>query len=360
MANTEAPNTVNAATLGLGFHSFDGNVAVKDVMHQIGADFAVREDSLVRIPSSLLEQIWNGEAVTIPTDYIVNTHKATVRDDTDRTIGVVGKSYGLIQNNSCFEVLDMMCNASVTDNPLRIVSAGMVHEFEPYLQAEIPSGSLRIEGDPSDTKFYAFVHTSHDGSSGLQVRFSPVRVVCQNTFMANVSSKCGFTFRHSSRVQERLDLTEEANVKRIRERVASLQQFSAEYVDKMNQFRAMPVDEAYVRKFMTEMFVDDEKVKAAIAANNGRFEGLEEVSTRLANTMTAFRNTLESSEGGQDFARGSRLWLFNGLTAYNSNTASYGNMRKDSDYTRAEKRFDALMDGAASRRVMRAMDILAA
>ena len=36
------------------------------------------------------------------------------------------------------------------------------------------------------------------------------------------------------------------------------------------------------------------------------------------------------------------------------------NMRKDSGYTRAEKRFDALMDGAASRRVMKAMDILAA
>lgn len=354
----ESPNTVNAATIGLGFHQFDGEVAVKDVMHQIGADFAVREDSLVRIPASLLKQIELGQPVTIPADYIVDTHKATVRDDTDRTIGVVGKSYGLIQNNSCFEVLDMMCNASVTDNPLRIVSAGMVHEFEPYLQAEIPSDGLRINGDPSPTKFYAFVHTSHDGSSGLQVRFSPVRVVCQNTFMANVSAKCGFTFRHSSRVQERLDLTEEANVKRIREKVASLQKFSAEYVDKMNRFKALPVDEAYVRKFMTEMFVDDEKVKAAIASNNGRFEGLEEVSTRLANTMTAFRNTLESSEGGQDFARGSRLWLFNGLTNVCSNRYSF-EYGKDNTAV-ATKRFDSILNGVANRRVMKALDFLAA
>lgn len=356
----EMQSTSNAATLGLGFHRFDGNVKVADVMHQIGADFTVREDKIVRVTDEMLAQIRNGEPVVIPTNHIVTTHKATVRDNDDKTIGVVGSTYGVIQNNSCLEILDLMCNASVTDTPLKIVSAGLVHDFEPYIQAELPSDGLQIKGDPSETKFYAFVHTSHDGTSGLQVRFSPVRVVCRNTFMANVSSKCGFTVRHTSKVQERINLSEEANIERIRERVARLNLFCKEYVDQMNVLGLKPVTEAEIREFTLNLFVDDEKVKEAVRAADYRFADVDEVSTRLANNVESFMNVLHSSNGGQDFASGTRLWLFNGVTNYTSNAVSYGNARQDSDFVRAEKRFDSLMNGAANKRVEKALELLSA
>lgn len=357
---SETPNTVNAATLGLGFHQFDGDVAVKDVMRQIGADFEVREDRLVRVTDEMLAQIRNGEPVVIPTSQIIDSHKATVRDGDNKTIGVVGSTYGVIQNNSCFEVLDLMCNASVTDTPLKIVSAGMVHDFEPYIQAQLPSDGLAIKGDPSPTEFYAFVHTSHDGSSGLQVRFSPVRVVCRNTFMANVSSRCGFTFKHTSRVQERIDLTEERNIQRIRERVAALNLFARDYIDRMNVLGAQPITDAYANEFAAKLFIDDEKTLEAVRMANWNARNVEGVSTRTANAIDTFMNTLHMDGMGQDFARGSKLWLFNATTNYTSNAASYGNATKDSVYTRAEKRFDSILGGAAGNRVAKAMELLAA
>lgn len=356
----EMQNTQNAATLGLGFHTFDGNVSVKDVMHQIGADFTVREDRIVRVTDEMLEQIRNGQPVIIPTGHIIDSHKATVCDENNKTIGVVGEGYGTIQNNSCFEILDLMCSSSVTDTPLKIVSAGMVHDFEPYLQAELPSDGLQIKGDPSETKFYAFVHTAHDGTSGLQVRFSPVRVVCQNTFLMNVNSRCGFTFKHTRHVHQRIDLTEEANIQRIRERVAQLNLFTKEYVDKMNFLAEQPVTDKDVNEFVVNLFVDDEKVREAIRAANYNFRAAEELSTRTANTVEGFLNTLHSSNGGQDFARGSKVWLFNGVTNFTSNTATYGNARKDSEYVRAEKRFDSMMNGIAGKRVERAIELLTA
>lgn len=356
----EMQNTQNAATLGLGFHKFDGNVAVKDVMHQIGADFTVREDRIVRVTDDMLAKIRNGEPVVIPAGHIIDSHKATVCDEADKTIGIVGEGYGTIQNNSCFEILDLMCSASVTDTPLKIVSAGMVHDFEPYLQAELPDSGLRINGDPSETKFYAFVHTAHDGSSGLQVRFSPVRVVCQNTFMANVSSRCGFTFKHTRHVHQRIDLTEEANIQRIRERVAQLNLFTKEYVDNMNFLATQPVTQQDINEFALNMFIDEEKVKEAVRAANYRFRDTEGVSTRAANTVESFLDTLHSSRGGQDFASGSKLWLFNATTNFTSNVASYGNARKDSEYTIAEKRFDSMMNGIAGKRVERALELLSA
>lgn len=356
----ESKNTTNAATLGLGFHKFDGNTPVAEVMHQIGADFNVREDRLLRVTDDMLAKIKNGEPVVIPTEQIITSHKATVRDNDNRTIGVVGSGYGTIQNTSCFEVLDLMCNASVTDTPLRIVSAGLVHDFEPYIQAELPSNGLRIKGDPSETKFYAFVHTAHDGSSGLQVRFSPVRVVCQNTFMANVSSKCGFTFKHTSHVHERIDLTEEANIKRIRERVAKLNLFTQEYIDKMNKFATEQVTQRDIDEFIVKLFVDDEKIIEAARANNYNLRNVEGASTRVANAIDAFKNTLYSDALGQGFASGTKLWLFNGTTNYTSNTASYGNAAKDSEFVRAEKRFDSMMGGVAGKRVEKALELLAA
>jgi len=351
----EEQTTQNAATLGLGFHKFDGTTPVKEVLHQIGADFNVREDKLVRLPQALIEAVMRGEAVTIPTDYIIGSHKATVCSEQDKTIGVVGSDYGLIQNNTCFDMVDLMCNASVTDTPLRIVSAGLVHNFDPYIQAELPSVG-RINGDNSDTKFYCFAHTSHDGTSGLQIRFSPVRVICANTYLANIKSM-GHTYKHSKYVGERVDLSKEANIKRVQEWVAQLKIFTADYIEKMNSFAVARVTDEDINNYIANLFIDDEKIRKMARENNYNFGLIEDLSTRTKNVIDAFKDTMESGIG-QDTNRGTKLWLFNATTNYLSNTASYGS-KKDSELTRATKRFDSMLNGTANKRVEKAFELLA-
>lgn len=350
--------TQNAATLGLGFHQFDGNVNVKDVIHQIGADFTVREDKLVRLPSDLFEAIGKGEPVVIPPAYVIQTHKATVHDGFDDTIGIVGNDYGTIQNNAAFDLLDLMCNASVTDNPLKIVSAGMVNNYDPYIQAELPFNA-RVDGDPSDTKFYIFAHTSHDGTSALQIRFSPVRVICRNTYMANVSTKLGLNFKHSRYAAQRVDLSREANIEKVKERLSSLNFFAQEYIDQMNSYRLAKVTDEDINNYVLDLFIDDEKMKALARENNYNIDGVEEISTRTKNIIETFKNVLNSDDMGQDFARGSKLWLFNGTTMFTSNFASYGSA-KDTEAVRAEKKFNSMLNGTANKRIQKAMELLAA
>lgn len=351
----EEQTTQNAATLGLGFHRFDGNTPVKEVLHQIGADFNVRADKLVRLPQSLMEAVMRGEAVTIPTDYIIGTHKATVCEEQDKTIGVVGSDYGLIQNNTCFDMVDLLCNASVTDTPLRIVSAGLVHDFDPYIQAELPTVG-RINGDNSETKFYCFAHTSHDGSSGLQLRFSPVRVICANTYLANIKS-AGHTYKHSKYVGERVDLSKEANIKRVQEWVGKLNILTEEYIAKMNAFAVAKVTDEDINNYLTNLFIDDEKIRSLARQNGYQFGLIDDLSTRTKNVIEAFKDTLESGIG-QDTNRGTKLWLFNATTNYLSNTASYG-AKKDTELTRATKRFDSMLGGTANKRMEKAFELLA-
>ena len=349
--------TANAATLGLGFHQFDGSASVKDVIHQIGADFTVREDKLVRLPQDLLAKVLNNEPVIIPANYIIQTHKATVHDGFDDTIGIVGNDYGTIQNTAAFDLLDMMCNASVTDTPLKIVSAGLVNNYDPYIQAELPVNA-RVNGDVSDTKFYVFAHTSHDGTSALQLRFSPVRVICRNTYMANVSSKLGLNFKHSRYAAQRVDLTREANIEKVRERVARLNVFTQEYIDQMNSYALAKVTDEDINEYVMSLFIDDEKMKALVREHNYNFD-IEEISTRSKNVINSFKNVLDSDDMGQDFARGTKLWLFNGTTLFTSNFASYGSA-KDTEAVRAEKKFNSMLNGTANKRIQKAMELLAA
>ena len=349
--------TQNAATLGLGFHQFDGNVNVKDVIHQIGADFTVREDKLVRLPAHLFDHMMEGQPIRIDPKYVIQTHKATVHDGFDDTIGIVGNDYGTIQNTAAFDLLDMMCNASVTDTPLKIVSAGMVNNYDPYIQAELPVNA-RVNGDSSETKFYVFAHTSHDGTSALQLRFSPVRVICRNTYMANVSSKLGLNFKHSRYAAQRVDLSREANIEKVRERVARLNLFTQEYIDQMNSYALAKVTDKDINEYIMNLFVDDDKMKALVRENNYNFD-IEEVSTRTKNVIDTFKNVLNSDNMGQDFARGTKLWLFNGTTLFTSNFASYGSA-KDTEAVRAEKKFNSMLNGTANKRIQKAMELLAA
>jgi hypothetical protein len=350
--------TQNAATLGLGFHQFDGNVNVNDVIHQIGADFTVREDKLVRLPEDLFKQMMQGDAITIPTQYIIETHKATVHEGFDSTIGVVGRDYGTIQNNAAFDLLDLMCNSSVTDTPLKIVSAGMVNNYDPYIQAELPFNA-RVNGDPSDTKFYIFAHTSHDGTSALQIRFSPVRVICRNTFMANVSSKLGLTFKHSRYAAKRVDLSREANIEQVKEKITRLNFFAQDYIDQMNSFRLAKVTDTDINEYVLNLFVDDDKMKALARENNYNIDTVDEISTRTKNIITSFKNTIDSDDFGQDFARGTKLNLFNATTRYLTHEASYGSMNDD-DATKATKRFNSMLNGTANKRMEKAFALLAA
>ena len=350
-------NAMTAPTLGLGFHQFDGSVAINDVLQQIGANFNVRKDQLVRLPQDLITKMLAGEAIQIPSNYIINAHIATVCEDNDHIIGVVGKDYGVIQNSQGLEIIDLVCNASVTDTPLSVVSAGMVNDFEPYVQVRMP-GDARINGDNSDTEFYCFFHTSHDGSSALKISFTPIRVICQNTFNYNLHSSQGFIFKHTKNVGQRVDLKNEANIKRVQEFVANLNIFKEKYIEQMNSFALAKVTDKQVQEYVLNLFVDDDELKKLARANNYKFGEVEEISTRTKNIINSFMDTLESGVG-QDTNRGSKLWLFNASTYFTSNVASYGG-QKDDDLTRATKRFNSIMEGGANKRMEKAMQLLVA
>lgn len=353
----EQKTSANALTYGLGFHKFDGNTPIAEVIKQIGADFKVESQQLIRLPQHLLDSLAKGEKIAIDPKYFINTHKANVTE-TDDFIAVVGESYGLIQNDTCFELLDMLTNTKINNNPIQVVSAGLVDNYEPYIQCKLPFEG-RINKDNSDTQFYIFAHTSHDGTSGLQIRFSPVRVICQNTFMENVSSKLGLTFKHSRNVSARVDFSQKNNIEFVQTKLRQLNFLCEDYITKMNSYALAKVSNEQILDFVNNLFITDKDLLAKVKANNNNALLTDEVSTRTKNQIESFQNIIGSDNLGQDSARGTKLWLFNATTNYLSNSKSYGSA-KDDTTTQQTKRFKSMLNGGANKQFERAEELLLA
>lgn len=133
---------------------------------------------------------------------------ATIRKDKehgDIPLGVVGKRYNPLQNTEAFEFFDPL----VRDGIAAYETAGSLREGRKVWVLAKMKGELLVgENDKIDK--YVLLSNSHDGSSAVTVKVTPVRVVCNNTLSAALSQKDRlkkneFSLRHTSSVKEKLE-----------------------------------------------------------------------------------------------------------------------------------------------------------
>ena len=142
--------------------------------------------------------------------YIINGQqsqkvRAIIREDTQRELGAVGMSYQPIQNHECFDFMD----AVVGEKGAHYQTAGILGNGEKiWMQVRIP-GHIEVRG--IDTlKKYLLLHTSHDGSGALYVRYTPIRVVCQNTLNYGIQrSERAVSVRHTSNYEKKVSAARE-------------------------------------------------------------------------------------------------------------------------------------------------------
>jgi phage/plasmid-like protein (TIGR03299 family) len=120
-------------------------------------------------------------------------------------LGIVGSEYTPLQNAEAFEFFDPIVRVK---NAAVYHTAGVLGQGERvWILAKLPS-EIHVAGDDIVGK-YLLLSNSHDGNSSVQVKFTPIRVVCKNTLVMALSRGRTVRVTHTRNVRERLQQAEQ-------------------------------------------------------------------------------------------------------------------------------------------------------
>lgn len=107
---------------------------------------------------------------------LIPNHRAVVRDDTNRALGIVSPDYQPIQNDQLIGFV----RALAANAPVNVETAGCFkHGAVTFIQARLPELDLRLGSDV--TRSYFTLTNGNDGQRPLVAGFTTVRVICMNT-----------------------------------------------------------------------------------------------------------------------------------------------------------------------------------
>lgn len=325
-------------------------ISVEDAISQAKADYTVSKKNIVALTDEQIALLSAGELIT---DFnprnIITSHKATVRDDTDKVLGVVGKDYGIVQNPKAFEFVNFL--DEVSDGNFIIETAGVLGYGERmYVSCKLGKDCYLDDGNKDKVEMYVVFTNTHDGSGAVQVFFTPTRVVCSNTLNFAVKRAHNkLTFKHTSRVNERLDWRNDDNRRKAMTVFQKSVNFSDEFKMNMLFLRSEQVNEKQISDFVAKICLDDNKFNLYVKAN-GNVETIDEISTHAKNQMSNLRASIEHGIGQNDY-RGTKLWLLNGLTTMYQN---------DKNWKSNEHKLNSIMNGTALKKVQNAYEYLMA
>ena len=183
---------------------------------------------------------------------------ATVNDDTNDVLGVVGNRYTVLQNTQAFSFFDQL----LKDAGARYETAGALGKGERiWLMARMPGCLMPVRGD--EVNPYCLLTNTHDGSGTIQVRFTLVRVVCQNTLTAAMSgSKEIINIRHTASAHNNLVLAGEI-----------LRDYATHFGlmgDRLSLLAATPISDDTIDEYLMKLFGDPSEAANANAASHAQ------------------------------------------------------------------------------------------
>lgn len=190
---------------------------VKDALKLCHADYNVGLQQVVALSDELRTAMENGTFINAAMlkDLLVDNTMATMRLDTNKSLGIVSDKYGIVQNEDAFKFVDMFCSGKFAerDNTPVIETCGVLGNGERvFVTAKFPK-SIVLDAKRDDlVDMYVVFTTSHDGTGSVRCMVTPIRVVCNNTLNWAMKDNIGrIAFRHSSKVMSRLDLLNAEN-----------------------------------------------------------------------------------------------------------------------------------------------------
>ncbi len=331
---------------------FDRPMFVHEALKACHADYEVKLAPLVALSDELVHAMENGESInaSILRDLLVEKSMATVRTDTNKSLGLVGENYGTVSNEQAFKFVDMFCSgkfADRDDTPV-IETCGVLGNGERvFVTAKFPQPII-VDAKRDDLiDMYVVFTTSHDGTGAVRCVCSPVRVVCNNTLRLALHKNTGtLSFRHSSNVMSRLDLLNKENAKFAYNALNLASLYEKEFKESYDHLRNIKLSERDLDNIIAEITLADEAKKVFLETRNIYHE---DIKTRGRNIFLGVKECLDNGIGQDYQERGTAQWALNGITSFYQNVQNF----KDN-----ETKFDSIFDGSVAKKVQKAYDMM--
>ena len=333
-----------------GIKSFSTPVTIEEAIKEAGLNYTVEAQPLIRVPQEVVDAILRGEGVEFaPTRAnIITSHKSTFRTDSNTTLGVVGRDYGIVDNTKAFEFINFI--NEVSGEAPRIETAGTLGYGERMFVTCRLGADCYLNGNSDAVKNYVVFTNSHDGSGAVMAFFTPVRVICQNTLnMAIRGAVNKVIFKHTKNVNHRLDWEIEENRRKALEVFSKSVEFSKTFMDRMLLLKGETLTPEEIRDITHKMYLTPKQFDL-FTKNNFSVEGIDEISTRTKNQILQFKDALDFGIGQENY-RGTKLWMLNGMTTM---------LQNEKKWKTDEDKFESIMGGDAAKKTQKMYDLLIA
>lgn len=340
--------TVNGAPWAIGKDVSDCKSSA-EVIHKAGLDFIVDKCELVAaMPFGIKRNnIINELAGEFAHDgkiyrELVGNY-ATYRADTSKPLGLVKDKYQVVQNIDAFRFFD----DAIGEGMARWDKAGILNGGRKiYLSAKLPV-ETRVGDDLIDN--YLVFSNSHDGTSSVNIMFTPIRVICTNMLNSALKSADSYIrLRHTENVKKQLQRG--AQILNIACKAASTAQ---EFYNSLTKIKMSDGD---VMKYLANLQLtkkerellneyDDVNGYKKLMFRDYRVMEVTGISSRKANQIASMFEYYCNGIGQKQIS-GTAWGAYNAVTGFYCNVANL----------EGEKRVDSLLYGGANSNMLKAIN----
>ena len=322
-------------------------IAARDVMQKAGLDWRVAKCSLLAQMPIFGTTITNNEGfvhgdanyVECPNAY------AVYRTDKNIPLGIVKERYTPVQNIDAFSFFD---DAIGKDKAIWQTAGCFGHGQRVYVSAKLPK-KIFVEGDVIDN--YLVFITSHDGSLGVKILYTPIRFICSNVLNAAVKEATNYiSFRHTKSVHDNLSIAS----KILAMTNHKIENLAVEF----NRMKKIKMSDAQAQAiFANVVLTEDEQFKIEqtghtvqqIVLRDWRAINDAGISMKKVNVLSEMNNYYFAGIGQKEIV-GTGWGCYNAVNGYYSNV----------DNAIGEKRMDSLLFGDKSRKIQLAGNLILA